>query len=123
MNSTESAVWLTVRDRWGCESTDSLLVTTKSCCEVFLPNAFTPNGDGKNDVFRMVTKGHQELSVFQVMDRWGKRVFETLDQQEAWDGTFNGEAQDIGTYHYYLRYRCADSKEIVEMKGEVILLR
>jgi gliding motility-associated-like protein len=116
-------VWLTVTDRWGCESKDSMGIEAKMCCDVFLPNAFTPNGDGKNDVFRLVTKGHQEIAVFQVMDRWGKRVFETVNENEAWDGTFNGEAQDIGTYKYYLRYRCADSKETIEMKGDVILLR
>lgn len=57
------------------------------------------------------------------MDRWGKRVFESVNQNEGWDGTFNGEAQDMGTYKYYLKYRCADSKEMVEMKGDVILLR
>ena len=116
-------VWLTVTDRWGCQAIDSLLMTTKSCCDVFLPNAFTPNGDGKNDIFRLVTKGNQEISAFQVMDRWGKRVFESVNQNEGWDGTFNGEAQDMGTYKYYLKYRCADSKEMVEMKGDVILLR
>jgi gliding motility-associated-like protein len=118
-----SYVTLTVTDRWGCTNADSVLIEPKSCCEVFLPNTFTPNGDGKNDVFRMVTNGNQEISVFIIVDRWGKRVFESVNQYEAWDGSFNGEAQDIGTYQYYLRYRCADTKEIVEMKGDVILLR
>ena len=81
------------------------------------------NGDGKNDVFRMVTKGNQQISVFQVMDRWGKRVFETVNQHEGWDGSYNSEPQDLGTYQYYLRYKCADSGETVEMKGDVILVR
>ncbi len=88
-----------------------------------MPNTFTPNGDGKNDVFRIMTKGNQELSSFIIMDRWGKRVFETVNQYEAWDGSYNGEPQDIGTYNYFLRYRCTGSKEIMEMKGDVILLR
>lgn len=116
-------VTLNVTDRWGCVASDSLLLEPKSCCEVFMPNTFTPNGDGKNDVFRMVTKGNQEISSFVIMDRWGKRVFETVNQYEAWDGSYNGEPQDIGTYNFFLRYRCADSKEIMEMKGDVILLR
>ncbi len=116
-------VWLNVTDRWGCKATDSVLLQPKSCCEVFMPNTFTPNGDGKNDVFRMVTQGNHEISVFMIMDRWGKRVFESINQYEAWDGSFNGEAQDMGTYQYYLRFRCADSQEVVEMKGDVILLR
>ncbi len=116
-------VWLKVTDRWGCEATDSLILEPKNCCDVFLPNVFTPNNDGKNDIFKIVTKGNQELSTFIIMDRWGKRVFETVNQFEGWDGSFNGEAQDIGNYSYYLRYRCADTKEIMEMKGDVILLR
>jgi gliding motility-associated-like protein len=116
-------ITLNVTDRWGCVSSDSLMLEPKNCCEVFLPNTFTPNGDGKNDVFRMVTQGNQELSSFIIVDRWGKRVFETINQYEAWDGSYNGEAQDMGTYHYYLRYRCAGTKEIMEMKGDVILLR
>lgn len=118
-----SYVTLTVTDRWGCTNSDSILVEPKSCCEVFMPNTFTPNGDGKNDVFRMVTKGNQEISAFIIVDRWGKRVFESLNQNEGWDGSFHGEAQDIGTYQYFLRYRCADTKEIMEMKGDVMLLR
>jgi gliding motility-associated-like protein len=116
-------IQLRVTDRWGCISADSLLLETKSCCDVFLPNVFTPNGDGKNDVFRMVTKGNQQLSIFVIMDRWGKRVFESVNQYETWDGSYNGEPQDIGTYQYYLRYKCIDSKEIMELKGDLILLR
>ena len=65
-------VWLNVTDRWGCKATDSVLLQPKSCCEVFMPNTFTPNGDGKNDVFRMVTQGNHEISVFMIMDRWAR---------------------------------------------------
>jgi gliding motility-associated-like protein len=115
--------WLTVTDRWGCMATDSVLMSTKSCCQVFLPNVFSPNGDGKNDVFRMVTKGHQTIKRFIIMNRWGKIVFDTADQYEGWDGSFNGEPQDIGTYQYYLKYECADSGELMEMKGDVTLVK
>jgi gliding motility-associated-like protein len=119
----EGYAYLQVWDRWGCSATDSVLMQPRSCCEVFLPNAFSPNGDGKNDVFRMVTRGNQEISSFIVVNRWGIVLFETADQHEGWDGTYKGEAQDIGTYKYYLKYKCADSKEMTEMKGDVILLR
>ncbi|MBL7719553.1 MAG: hypothetical protein JNL72_12000, partial [Flavipsychrobacter sp.] len=45
------------------------------------------------------------------------------NQHEGWDGSYLGEAQDIGTYHYYLRYKCADNGETVEMKGDVTLIK
>jgi gliding motility-associated-like protein len=115
--------WLTVTDRWGCSASDSVLMSTKSCCQVFLPNVFSPNNDGKNDVFRMVTKGHQTIKRFIIVNRWGKTVFDTADQNEGWDGSFNGEPQDIGTYQYYLKYECAEGGELMEMKGDVTLLR
>jgi gliding motility-associated-like protein len=118
-----NTVVLTVRDRWDCEASDSIFVQTTPCCDVFLPNAFSPNGDGKNDGFRMLTKGRQTLSKFVIVNRWGEIVFETADQYEAWDGTHKGEAQEIGTYQYLLRYRCAEGGDVIEKKGDVILLR
>jgi gliding motility-associated-like protein len=121
--ATSSFVNLAVTDRWGCESYDSAFITTTPCCDVFLPNAFTPNDDGRNDGFRMVTKGKQQLSKFIIVDRWGQIMFETANQYEAWDGTFKGEAMPIGTYQYYLRYRCAEGNEMIEKKGDVTLLR
>ena len=116
-------VTLEVTDRWGCTNSDSMLVETESCCQVYFPNAFSPNNDGKNDVFRLVTKGNQTISRFIIMDRWGKKVFETADPNEPWDGTFNGEPQDIGTYSYYLKYRCGESSQLSEAQGDVILVR
>ena len=120
---TTSYVYLTVYDRWGCEAYDSTLVKTEPCCDVFLPNAFTPNADGKNDGFRMLTKGKQQISRFIIVDRWGKILFETANQYEAWDGAYNGAAMPIGTYQYYLKYRCAEGSEMIEKKGDVTLIR
>jgi gliding motility-associated-like protein len=71
----------------------------------------------------MVTKGKQQLSKFIIVDRWGQIMFETANQYEAWDGTFKGEAMPIGTYQYYLRYRCAEGNDMIEKKGDVTLLR
>src|SRR5690606_16376411 len=65
----EGFVWLNVTDRWGCAATDSMMLVPKNCCDIFLPNVFTPNGDGKNDIFKIVTNGNQELSVFMIMNR------------------------------------------------------
>jgi gliding motility-associated-like protein len=112
---------LTVTSPYGCSATEKMMIDAQQCCTVFLPNAFTPNGDGKNDIFRPVTSGNHAIKLFMIVDRWGKKVFETLDENIGWDGTFNGEDQDIGTFYYILQYKC-DGK-VQDMKGEVILVR
>ncbi len=118
----KSYMHVTVTDTGRCVSRDSIYINTEPCCDVFLPDAFTPNGDGKNDAFRIMTDGHLKLSVFRIVNRWGMTVFATGDQYLGWDGTYNGTPQDMDTYHYYLKYGCPDGG-IYEKKGSVTLLR
>jgi len=115
-------VTLQVTTEFGCTSQDSTLISAQPCCEVYFPNAFTPNGDGKNDIFRPITKGNQVIKSFRVTNRWGQVMFETVNSHEGWDGKFNGVMQDLGTYYYYIKYQCANGK-IYDEKGEIILLR
>lgn len=115
-------ITLQVTDPYGCVAADSVYVAGEPCCTVTMPNAFSPNSDGRNDYFRPITRGHQQIAAFRVMNRWGQTVFETLQQDKGWDGTLGGVPQEVGTYMYFLRYRCADG-EFYEKKGEVILLR
>ncbi len=115
-------VMLTVTSRYGCVASDSALITTQPCCEVYFPNAFTPNGDGKNDFFRPVTKGHHEIASFRIVNRWGQVVFESKDERHGWDGIYNGREQDAGAYYYYIKYMCRE-KDWIEEKGEFLLLR
>lgn len=110
--------------RWGCYGADSVLIEAQSCCQVAFPSAFSPNGDGRNERFHILTVGHHQISDFRVVNRWGQTVFETRDEVNGWDGTFNGQPQDIGTYYYYLRFRCVEGKaHDVEQKGEFVLIR
>lgn len=118
----EGYVTLSVTSRWGCTAADSIYIKARSCCELFLPNVFSPNNDGRNDVFRIVTVGHQTIHDFRVINRWGQTVFETKDERKGWDGTFNGRDQDVGTYFYYLRYSCQGGGPM-EKKGELVLMR
>ena len=133
-DSSSSSAWgvvdrsgyisLKVTDPWGCVATDSALVTAHPCCQVSFPTAFTPNNDGKNDRFRIITNGHHVLNSFRVLNRWGQVIFETRDETKGWDGTFNGVLQDVGTYYYYVRFRCKEGNgHDIEQKGEVILVR
>jgi gliding motility-associated-like protein len=117
-------VGVEVTSQWGCKAADSILATTHPCCEVSLPTGFTPNGDGRNDRFRIITKGHHKVSEFRVVNRWGQTIFETRDETRGWDGTFNGQLQDVGTYYYYVRFRCREGAgRDIEQKGEVVLIR
>ena len=67
---------------------------------VVFPNAFSPGGDGLNDVFRPIVQIAPAAFHFQVFNRWGDVVFETTDPQQGWDGTFRGIDQEVGTYVY-----------------------
>jgi gliding motility-associated-like protein len=119
--SHTSTIKVNVKTAFGCEATDSLKVTTKPCCEVYFPNAFTPNKDGRNDVFKPITLGIHKINTYRIMNRWGQVVFETKIEREGWDGTYNGVPQDMGTYYYYVNYKC-DGKN-VEDRGEFLLMR
>ena len=117
----EDTIVLRVEDELGCHNTDSLYIPTRQCCDIFFPNAFTPNNDGHNDRFRPITIGNQEVRTFRVVNRYGQTVFETTDPVRGWDGTLNGEPLDLGTYFYLVSFRC-DGK-IVDQAGEVVLIR
>jgi gliding motility-associated-like protein len=128
--STNTNVILNVTNNYNCRASDSIMVAAKPCCQVYFPTAFTPNNDGKNDRFRMLTigkskdsrTGAHEISVFKIQNRWGQTVYESADETRGWDGTFNGQPQDMGVYYFYVKYKCADGN-YYEEKGEVTLVR
>ncbi len=100
---------LTVTDPFGCSNRDSITIFTKSfVCEepyVFVPNTFTPDGDGLNDFLFVRGNVITEL-YFAVYNRWGELIFETSSQDIGWDGTFKGQQLSPDVYGYYLRYKC-----------------
>jgi gliding motility-associated-like protein len=117
-----SYVHVAVKDAFGCEATDSLYVPTKPCCGVYFPNAFTPASNiERNRIFRPITTGIHRINSFRVMNRWGQVIWETTSSGAGWDGTFRGVPQDMGTYYFYINYRCEDKN--VEDQGELILIR
>lgn len=77
--------------------------------ELVIPNVFTPNSDGANDVYSITSKGMKEWNLT-IVNRWGNVVFETTDPGTAWDGTINGEPCEDGTYFYVLKAK-STSKE------------
>ena len=88
---------------------------------VFLPTAFSPNGDGENDVLKLESNITVEV-YWAVYNRWGEKVFEADSLDDYWDGYYKGAEQPTETYGYYLRARCADGQEMFR-KGNITLLR
>ena len=89
---------------------------------IMIPSAFTPNGDGLNDIFRPIGMKYQKLIEFSIYNRWGQQIFTTADKNRGWDGTFGGVAQEIGTYNYLLII-ALDDGNTRQFKGNVTLIR
>lgn len=106
----------------GCPQMDSVRITVIPQ-EVFIPNAFSPNGDGKNDVFRVGTiRNMINVQEFRIFNRWGQEMFYTNDIRQGWDGSYKGKKQDPGTYYYMVRVAYANGKTKF-IKGDVTLVR
>jgi len=115
--------WAYIKDSLGCVDSTQFEIVYEPCCVLNLPNAFTPNYDDKNDVFRVMRYGNISLVSLEVYNRWGNMVFRTTDIDAGWDGNFNGQAAELGTYFYVARYKCPLSNDIQLLKGDVILVR
>lgn len=105
-----------------CEGDDSIIVRVVGQASQFVPNAFTPNGDGVNDIFRPRAVGYRSVEYFRVFNRFGELVFESKDFEQGWDGTYKGQYADIGTYMYVLQMTDRFGQAQTQ-KGDVILMR
>ncbi|MEZ4923268.1 MAG: gliding motility-associated C-terminal domain-containing protein [Crocinitomicaceae bacterium] len=109
----------------GCETSAKVqVVVVEFICGdvyIFVPNAFSPNGDNENDVLYVRGTFLEEID-FKIFDRWGEKVFETQDQSLGWDGTFKGELVDPDVYVYHLKAICFDGQETL-IKGNITVLR
>ncbi len=88
---------------------------------IYIPNAFTPNGDGLNDEFLVYGSGINEIN-FTIFDRWGSAIFNTDDVNQGWDGTIHGKDADPGVYVYYVRVKLSDLT-FKKFSGSVTLLK
>jgi gliding motility-associated-like protein len=110
-------------NRAGCWAVDSVFVTVIPFTQLLLPTGFSPNGDGVNDVFRVVRYLNiKELKWFRVFNRWGEMIFETNDIETGWDGKFKGETQPLATYVWTVKGITKDGEEI-QLSGNVTLVR
>lgn len=104
-------------------ATDSVSVLLKDCdCQVFLPTAFSPNGDGRNDYFRPIYRCQLSDFKLSVYDRWGSRVFYSSDPQVAWTGRQKGTSLNMGTYIWILEYRNSNTQQLFKKNGTVTVV-
>jgi gliding motility-associated-like protein len=126
INSTE--YYVTVTDNNNCKASDSIFV--KTICNsqnYFLPNTFSPNGDGVNDYFYPRGTSLYNIQSLTVFNRWGQMVFQRRDfppnaENMGWDGTFNGRPAPADAYVYIVEVLC-DNSQVVALHGSVTLLR
>ncbi|MGN7820360.1 PKD domain-containing protein [Chitinophaga sp. 22536] len=119
---------VSVTNRFGCIASDDIHI--KTICNggnIFIPNTFSPNGDGTNDIFYIRGRGMQTVRVFRIYNRWGQVMFERFgingdDPSFGWDGRFKGTILNPDVYVYYAEVIC-DSGESIIMKGNVTLIR
>tara|TARA_B100000508_G_scaffold141062_1_gene145789 strand:- start:27511 stop:31875 length:4365 start_codon:yes stop_codon:yes gene_type:complete len=114
---------LYVSDSLGCfETKGTFIVEVQPKLSLDVPDVFTPNGDGSNDVISPAGWGIKELLEFKVYNRWGELVFEATKETPGWDGYYKGELQNMETYVYYARALSYDD-EVISKEGYFTLVR
>jgi gliding motility-associated-like protein len=88
-----------------------------------IPNAFSPNGDGLNDIFKILVTTNLDLENMQIFNRWGELVFENKNISRGWDGNFKEMQQPLGSYVYYIQVRNIVNNNIENYTGTVTLIR
>lgn len=112
-----------------CVVVDSVFVTTRPCIyfDVFVPNAFSPNSDGINDVLRPMLPTYVQIQSyrFKVYDRWGTEVFTTTNMEEGWDGMLRSLPLPMGVYIYFVEFEYTDDRGSGSdlITGDIMLMR
>ena len=133
VNGTESAIvnitkegsyTIVAADATGCKKTFNTAVRKTNCagCAANTPNAFTPNGDGVNDVFRPRFNCNVSAFEFIIFNKWGQKIFETKEVNKGWDGTYQGNKLLPDTYVYIIQYHITAGTRKTA-KGAVVLIK
>lgn len=121
-NITETGVYsVTVVNKCGTASDDVDLEFLPYVCDIFIPSAFSPNGDGRNDVFR--PSGNVELLSLQIFNRWGELLYQNSETDFAWDGFYQNSEAQMGHYYFIIRYLLpVDGTQLPKTEGGVLYL-
>ena len=108
-----------------CKDTSSVLIKVEDAASLYIPNAFTPNGDGLNDIFVVGSTGIVKFQAI-IFNKWGEKLFEWFDpEKEGWDGTLNGQLckDDVYVYLISAKDKCDSKASTAPQKGTVTLVK
>ncbi len=107
----------------GCFAEDEMIVKVlKTGPDLFIPTAFTPNGDGKNDILKPIPAGIKAFQYFRVYNRWGQMLYSSNNSSSGWDGTWEGKEQATGTY-VFMAQATDYLGHTISKKGTIVLIR
>ncbi len=106
----------------GCLATDKIKIQVYKGPDIYVPNAFTPNGDSRNDILRAIPVGIKDFHYFRIYNRWGNLVFSTTNPANGWDGRIKGTGQPTGTY-VWVAEGIDYTGKYVQRKGSVIVIK
>jgi gliding motility-associated-like protein len=113
---------ITITTTLGCVTVDTQMVKVIKEVKIYVPTAFTPNNDGRNDYLRPIMEGIKELHYFRVFNRWGQVVYNMGSDERGWDGTVGGQIQQTGVFVWVVSGLGLDGRPYL-MKGTVTLIR
>ncbi|MGB0425066.1 MAG: gliding motility-associated C-terminal domain-containing protein, partial [Flavobacteriales bacterium] len=117
----EYNISLYIENEGACADSASISICIEDPAKLFVPDIFSPNGDGLNDLLFVRGRGLAELN-FQIFDRWGDQIFTSNNVDFGWDGRFRGSKMPTGVYVYMLRAKLSDGT-ILEQNGDITLVR
>ncbi len=120
LDLTAGTYFIEVFDIYMCRDTVRLDIAN-TCCMPFVPNAFTPNGDGLNDQLEVIASPDMEIVNFEIFNRFGESIYYTLSQNPIWDGRVSEQDADIETYIWRARVKCTEGES--QVSGSFHLLR
>jgi gliding motility-associated-like protein len=113
---------VTARTALGCVATDKIKIQVYKGPDIYVPNAFTPNRDSKNDILKAIPVGIRTFNYFRIYDRWGTLIFSTTNPDMGWDGRSKGTEQSSATY-VWMAEGIDYTGKVVRRKGSVIIIR
>ncbi|MEN8927413.1 MAG: gliding motility-associated C-terminal domain-containing protein [Flavobacteriales bacterium] len=112
-----------VTSAMGCKDSTTQEIEVRDL-KIFIPNSFTPNNDGLNDIFLPASEGFDTKKYdLQIYNRWGELIFSTVSSTNGWDGTYQGQPVQLGSYVWKLRIKKLDSSLVKELQGQINVIR
>lgn len=122
LSSKNNQIVVNATDEHNCESAAYVNIETIACCDLMIPNAFSPNGDGLNDKFGPESIGNPMEFKMTIFNRFGQLIFTSVTINNKWDGTYLGKPVDVGTYFYRIFNKCTNESENT-FKGDITVIR